>query len=546
MSNNKVFNVNNISTPKYPRFKNPIEYLRNLSKKYGNKSVTYLEYIFGLKDDTYSNLFKIIYLNNFTEYLVKSLKDLVIKNKDYNKVFDQSKCLTAISEKKKTCIKNKAIYFRILFYYFSASNKNDFAKKANKQFFIYFNKFLKLKNKKYSEDLVLNFLDIIFKDLFNNNSFKKITIDSIKSVTTLKKHLTILIDTRNNKNLISILNIIIRCKIKEIIKNYTKKKITLKSNSKQQYIKIPKKLYFDVNNLNKNKKINLINFIMDLQSLSEKNKNNLIKDIINLNNNLNNNQIQNMLKKYNIIYLNNKTLSKNEQKNLISQNWIQKYMISDSYNITETLSNGDCLFDSIKKAYESINKNYEINFLRDMVSSSVKENTYSFYKNSENLEEYKYMKKIKYIKQFKNHIKQKSFWADDYSIKILEQNLYMKLIIFSEEIYYTKKNVTYNNTNVIKCTLSTSMPSIFNENESTQKIYNPIHYIMVTYSGDHYRLITYNDKSIFTFEEIPHKVKVLIVNNCIKNIKNTKNKDSYSSFSIISKFSAFKNNLNKI
>ena len=86
------------------------------------------------------------------------------------------------------------------------------------------------------------------------------------------------------------------------------------------------------------------------------------------------------------------------------------------------------------------------------------------------------------------------------------------------------------------------MKNINSQTINNQEIYNPKYYIMVTYSGDHYRLITYNDKSIFTFEEIPDEVKVLIVNNCIKNIKN---KDSYSSFGIISKFSTFKNNLNK-
>ena len=503
MNHNNVFNVKGESTIKYPRFKNPIEYLRNLSSKFGNKTVTYLEYIFGIKDNTY--LFQKIYFNNFTEELVKSL----IKIKDYNKVFDQSKCVTKNLDKKITCIRNKAIYFRILFYYFSSldkknQNKNDFAKKANKQFFIYFNKFLKLKNITYSEDLVLNFLDIIFKDLFKF-SYKDI---QKKNIDILEKHLKTLIDIyakknyiekKKNINLISILNIIIRCKIKEIQKST--KNITIKIINKISQLKLT----------NKNK---LINFIMDIQSLSDENKNNLIKDI----NKLNNNQIQNMLKKYKNKNLNSQTLSKNEQKNLISQNWIQRYMISDSYDITETLSNGDCLFDSIKKAYESINENYEINVLREMVSTSINQSTYTNYKSFHNLEGYEYMKEINNIKQFKNYIKQKSFWADDYSIKILEQNLNMKLIIFSENIYFTtkNKNVTYKNTNVIKCTLSTSMPSIFNENESTQKIYNPIHYIMVTYSGDHYRLITYNDKSIFTFEEIPHEVKVLIVNNCIK------------------------------
>ena len=549
MSNN-VFNVKGESTIKYPRFKNPIEYLRNLSKKYGNKSVTYLEYIFGLKDHTY--LFQKIYFNNFTEELVKSL----IKIKDYNKVFDQSKCVTKNLDNKITCIRNKAIYFRILFYYFSALNNNNFAEKANKQFFYYFNKFLKLKNKKYSEDLVLNFLDIIFKDLFNNHSFKKITIDSINSQDTLKKHLTILIDTRNtrstnnknkNKNLISILNIIIRCKIKEIItdnkkpKQNRKYKISNKQVEDLTLSQIPIELNKQVKKLNSTNKNELINFIIELQHLNKNQNTNLISRITN--SKVTKNEIQNMLNEFINVNLIHRTLSKIEQKELFRQNWIQKYMISDEYDITETLSNGDCLFDSIKKAYQTINQNYEINMLREMVSNSINENTYNKYKSFEELDEYNYMKPISNIKQFKNHIKQESFWADDYSIKILEQNLNMKLIIFSENIYFTKKNnVTYKNTNVIKCTLSTNMP--FKENESiiNQEIYNPENYIMVTYSGDHYRLITYNDKSIFTFEEIPHEVKVLIVNNCIKNIKN---KESYSSFSIISKFDTFKNNLSK-
>jgi hypothetical protein len=149
------------------------------------------------------------------------------------------------------------------------------------------------------------------------------------------------------------------------------------------------------------------------------------------------------------------------------------------------------------------------------------------------------MKSIKSLEKFKNYIKKTIFWGDDYSIKILEQNLHMKLIIFSEEFYLNKKNnVTYNNTNVIKCTLSTNMKNIYNQKINNQKMFNPNYYIMVTYSGDHYKLITYDNKSIFTFEEIPYEVKVLIVNNCMKN-------NSSGSFGIISKFSVFKNNLNK-
>ena len=58
---------------------------------------------------------------------------------------------------------------------------------------------------------------------------------------------------------------------------------------------------------------------------------------------------------------------------------------------------------------------------------------------------------------------------------------------------------------------------------------------MVTYSSNHYRLITYNNKSIFTFNEIPETVKILIVNNCMKS--------NNGSFSHIQNFKSFKNNL---
>jgi hypothetical protein len=540
MSNNKVFNVNNISTPKYPRFKNPIEYLRNLSKKYGNKSVTYLEYIFGLKDDTYSNLFKIIYFNNFTEYLISYIKVL-----DYKKLFDQSKCLTVKFDKKITCIRNKAIYFRILFYYFSASNENLFAEKANKQFFIYFNKFLKLKKKTYSENLVLNFLDIIFKDLFNNDSFKKITIDSIKSVTTLKKYLTILIDIRStnnqnkNKNLISILNIIIRCKIKEIItdnkkpKQNHKYKISNKQVEDLTLSQIPIELNKQVKNLNSTKKTELINFIIELQHLNQNQKTNLISRITN--SKVTKNEIQNMLNKYKKLNFSGNLSPEEKQKilGISNNNWIKHIMDDNNFEIFETNANGNCLYHCLKLALNQSNLGtFTIDELRQIASNKINQNLYIIYlkeyTNNKSRKTHSFMRKIKNLNDLKNYSLKKEFWADDYIINIFEKHFNINFIIVQN----------YMNSDYILCSNIFSFLNNNNiNNTNNTNNTNPKYYIMVLYNGDHYKLIIYNGQTIFDFNNIPDVVKIKIITTCMEN--------QNSIYSKIPDFIKFKNNLNK-
>jgi predicted NAD-dependent protein-ADP-ribosyltransferase YbiA (DUF1768 family)/hemin uptake protein HemP len=85
-----------------------------------------------------------------------------------------------------------------------------------------------------------------------------------------------------------------------------------------------------------------------------------------------------------------------------------------------------------------------------------------------------------------------------------------------------------------------AMHSVLNCGELNKQIqdsgvFNPDHYIIVTYSGNHYRLITYKGKRIFTFREIPYGIKVLVVNKCLER--------NSGSFYLIEDFRNFKTKL---
>ena len=135
--------------------------------------------------------------------------------------------------------------------------------------------------------------------------------------------------------------------------------------------------------------------------------------------------------------------------------------------------------------------------------------------------EFRYMKDIRTLSQFQEYIQTPTFWADDWAIDVLEQELNIKFIIFSKQ-QYDEDNLDH----VLRCS-TTSLK------EGAK--FNPDHYIMVSYTGNHYELVTYDSKFIFNFSEIPYDVKVMVVIKCMER--------NAGLFAQIPEFSAFKQKL---
>lgn len=248
-------------------------------------------------------------------------------------------------------------------------------------------------------------------------------------------------------------------------------------------------------------------------------------------------------------------------------NWVEKYMKNNQYAIVETLSNGDCLFDTVKQAYEQIGYETSIKTLRALVAKEVTKERFAEYRelyqstlgeiaetekelrrlvaenknlkerlasipatdktkrnevikqaneikhqhstmkktqgmNREFLEEFSHMKGIDTVDQFRDYVQTPSYWADDWAIDVLERELNMKLIIFSEKDYEEDDE-----NNVLRCTLAT---------KTSKERFTPDFYIMTTYSGDHYKLVAYENKRILSFREIPYDVKSMIIIKCME------------------------------
>ena len=260
--------------------------------------------------------------------------------------------------------------------------------------------------------------------------------------------------------------------------------------------------------------------------------------------------------------------SKKEYRERKDQTWIESFMKNSHYDIVDTNNNGDCLFDTIRIAYEQIGYKTTIQKLRAIVAKEATEGMFVEYRelyqgalgekaelekemrrlattnkelknrlktispsekdqrnkiirdandisgkhkdlkeqldeNSKFLTEFVFMSKVESLEQFREYIQHPSFWADNWAISVLEEQLNMKLIILSESSYtQDDKN------NVLQCTMS----SISNNDRN----FSPDFYIFTTYTGIHYSLITYKNKRIFTFAEIPYDIKIMVVIKCME------------------------------
>jgi predicted NAD-dependent protein-ADP-ribosyltransferase YbiA (DUF1768 family) len=278
-----------------------------------------------------------------------------------------------------------------------------------------------------------------------------------------------------------------------------------------------------------------------------------------------------------------------------STKWVEKYFINNNFDEVDNEGGGDCLFAVVRDGLETKNINKTVKELRIKLSTEATQELFQNYKeqydmyksaidvtNSELqvlvkrnkelklllsgtqdrsehkkilkeagivkkdferlkedlalqkglLEEFKFMKNIKTLSDFKDFIQTSEYWADTWAISTIERLYNVKLIIFSYEEYNAKDSrgktieVTYKNRNIVLC-------GQLNDRILEERgLFEPTYYIMCFYNGVHYELITYKKKGAFTFTELPYIVKYLVVEKCLEGDSGT--------FNIIPEFKDYK------
>lgn len=264
--------------------------------------------------------------------------------------------------------------------------------------------------------------------------------------------------------------------------------------------------------------------------------------------------------------------------------WIEKFMKNNHFSIQDNEGGGDCLFATIRDAFASIAQQTSTQKLRKKLSAEATQQVFEEYKEQYDmysasivrdtnkikelaqeysqvkfrydelidrdekkalvqrgkevkaehdklveekkvttsiLKEYKFMKGVDTLDQFRKIVRHCDFWADTWAISTLERILNIKFIILSSESYKSGDEK-----NVLLC-------GQLNDPILEQRgRFTPDFYIMVDYTGNHYKLVGYKKKNILKFREIPYDIKKLIYEKCME--KNS------GPFAIIPDFQKFK------
>lgn len=248
--------------------------------------------------------------------------------------------------------------------------------------------------------------------------------------------------------------------------------------------------------------------------------------------------------------------------------WLQKFMKNPYYGFVDNEGAGDCLFASIRDAFSQIAQQTSVAKLRKKLADEATEPVFANYKElydmystslirdtdniktlsknyvdikdkfsntidrdqqkilvedakkiktqhdslvnekkitAETFNEFKFMKNIDTLEKFKKVIQSCDFWGETWSLSTLERALNIKFILLSHEAYQSKD---YDN--VLQC------GQLNDTILQNQGYFQPEYYIILEHTGNHYKLVSYRDKQIFTFPEIPHDLKKLIVDKCLE------------------------------
>lgn len=199
----------------------------------------------------------------------------------------------------------------------------------------------------------------------------------------------------------------------------------------------------------------------------------------------------------------------------IFDNYKEKYeMFYDQYNISQTkLKEYAKRHKEIKELLKTVkSKDEQIKLVNEskLLTSDFNDEKLNNQFIKSMYEEFKYMKNIKTVEEFKDYVKKDStcsdiFWGDTWAISTLERILKIKLILLSEENYRNEDKH-----NVLQCgQLNDSILE-------TEGKFEPNYYLVLDYTGNHYKLVLYKKHINFQFSEIPYSIKQLILTKCLE------------------------------
>ena len=250
------------------------------------------------------------------------------------------------------------------------------------------------------------------------------------------------------------------------------------------------------------------------------------------------------------------------------ETWVQEYMSNSNYGETDNEGAGDCLFAAIRDGLETVGEQTSVAELRATLVEHASESVFRGYRTmyldalssarslgeelralnkqlkalkarkseaedrntqavlvmqasevaarhaevkaqkrtaEEFLAEWNWMRGIDTIEAFHARIQTCEFWGDTWAVSTLEVALNIKLILLSEDAFDAGDL-----DNVLQCG---QMNDVTLEEQGE---FVPRLYIILDYAGEHYQLVTYKEKGAFTFEELPHDIKRLIVDKCLE------------------------------
>lgn len=250
--------------------------------------------------------------------------------------------------------------------------------------------------------------------------------------------------------------------------------------------------------------------------------------------------------------------------------WIEKFMKNNNFDIVDNEGGGDCLFATLRDAFELVGRKTTIDKLRKALSNEATEELYNTYRNlylgflneyndiekqiksikketrtlksrvdqsnkkadnqmileqvkslltkerslvksknmtKEMMEEFKFIKDANTFDDFKEYITSSNYWGDTWAISTLEQLANIKFIVLSEEAFLAKPPDL---DAIMQC------GQINDDAVDAMKIFKPDYYIIISYTGQHYKLITYKKKGAMKFKEVPYDIKSLVINKCLE------------------------------